>query len=154
MDVLKELKRVLEKELEEITKKNEISPTELERVDKAVDIIKDIETICAMKEATDSYMESEYYSPRSYDSGSSYRRGYEPVRRYASRDQYAPDMERGYMRPYSGDPYRNSYMYSGHMDPMMDKMELKNMLRAKMLEPGVSDKEKMTIQQFLDNWKE
>lgn len=148
MDILKDLKRVLEKELEEITRKNEISPVELERIDKAVDIIKDIETICAMKEATDSYMDSEYYNPRSYDSRSSYRRGYEPVRRYASRDWYAPDVERGYMRPYSGDAYRN------HMDSMMDKSELKGMLRAKMSEPGVSDKERMTIQQFLDNWKE
>jgi hypothetical protein len=53
MDALKELKKNLEKQIEEINKKNDITPTELERLDKAVDIIKDIETICAMKEYGD-----------------------------------------------------------------------------------------------------
>ena len=49
MRVLEDMCEILEDELKEITKKGDISPTELDSVYKSVDILKDIETIKAMK---------------------------------------------------------------------------------------------------------
>lgn len=143
MRSLDKLKRLLEKEIDEITAKDEVSPTELERLDKAVDIIKDIETICAMKE----YGEEEDYGysgrrsyyptmPMSYE-GQSYRRGRDSMGRYASRDD-----------GYSGRPYYDRG-YSGHMD----RMEIKDSLRD-MMQTASNEKERMAIQQFLDTWKD
>ena len=154
MDALKQLKINLEKEIEEINKKSDISPTELDRLDKAVDIIKDIETICAMKEY--SYQEEEedykysnrypmyssnlrsgnrYYMDRgsySYEPmDNSYRRGREP--RYMNREYYDRSYDVG---------------YSGH-----SKEDLKMDLRM-MMDNAKSDKERMAIQQLLDQWKE
>lgn len=158
MDPLKELKHVLEKEIEEISKKNDISPTELDRLDKAVDIIKDIETICSMKEYSyddDGYSERyPYYmrdNRRSYrmvdysggggtppymwdEPGASYRRGRDSMGRYASRDPYAYDTR--------------SYGYSGHNREDL-KMDLRDMMNNTK-----NDKERMAIQQLLDQWKE
>lgn len=51
MKAMEELKEMLEEELKKITKKGDITPTELENAYKAVDILKDIETIKAMQEA-------------------------------------------------------------------------------------------------------
>lgn len=155
MDALKELKHVLEKEIEEITKKNDISPTELERLDKAVDIIKDIETICAMKDygydrEDEGY--SQAYYPRymrdegmrsrdMWEGGSSYRRGRDAMTgRYVSRDMpryYMDDRSYGY----GG--------YSGHANKEDIKMDLREMMNN-----AKSDKERMAIQQLLDQWKE
>lgn len=159
MDTLKELKKNLEKQIEEINKKNDISPTELDRLDKAIDIIKDIETICAMKEY--NYQEEEesgysnrypmymrdggnsrtsgrYYMDRGsygYDpmmSNNSYRRSYEPMpNRYMSRDPY-----------YDGG-------YSGHASKEDLKMDLRM-----MMENAKTDKERMAIQQLLEQWKD
>jgi len=79
--------------------KGNISPTELERVYKAVDIIKDIKTI----EAMEDYGDDEGYSERRYyydndmrytrDNGSSYRRGRDSMGRYVSRDNVYGDKE-------------------------------------------------------------
>lgn len=162
METLKNLKKVLEKEIEGISKKNEISPTELERLDKAVDIIKDIETICAMKEY--GYQEKEepmqgyserYPYPRymSYDMmpprerdmwsrESSYRDGRGSMgNRYMSRE----------MPPYSYESRSYGYDrgYSGHSDKEDLKMDLREMMNS-----AKSDKERMAIQQLLEQWKE
>lgn len=67
---LYELCEGLKKEIRQLNSKPDISPTELDRLYKAVDIIKDIKTIEAMEEA--GY--SEMY-PYSYDDGMSYARG-------------------------------------------------------------------------------
>lgn len=84
---------VLTKEIRNLINKNDINPTELERLYKAVDIIKDIKTI----EAMEDYGTSNMY-PYSYDNGmsytragmidhnGSYRRGRDSMGRYASRD--------------------------------------------------------------------
>ena len=156
MDALKDLKRNLEKEIEDINKKNDISPSELDRLDKAVDIIKDIETICAMKEY--SYQEEDedyqysnrypmymrdsgnprggnrYYMDRGYDPmmDNSYRRGREP--RYMNRDYYDRSYNPG---------------YSGHANKEDLKMDLRM-----MMDNAKSDKERIAIQQLLDQWKE
>lgn len=84
---------VLTKEIRNLINKNDINPTELERLYKAVDIIKDIKTI----EAMEDYGTSNMY-PYSYDNGmsytragmmdhnGSYRRGRDSMGRYVSRD--------------------------------------------------------------------
>lgn len=169
MDALKELKKVLEKQIEEITKKNDISPTELERLDKAVDILKDIETICAMKEQGQPEEEEGEYSRRSYpmymrdDSMQSRAGG--GGRSYRSYDMWDRPMDdggsyrRGGRGSYDGSyggrgmmPYyyegRGSYGYSGDSKEEI-RMDLRNMMAN-----AKNDKERQTIQQFLDQWRE
>ena len=71
MRALTDLKEMLEDDVKKITKKGDISPDELSNVYKAIDIIKDIETIKAMREHGDYSQEGSY---NSY--GNSYRRPY------------------------------------------------------------------------------
>lgn len=82
MKVYYDIKDMLEKELGQIADKRELTSNNLEIMDKVFDIIKDIETICAMREAgEEDYSEMmPYYM---YDDGSSYARG---RGRYAKRD--------------------------------------------------------------------
>lgn len=152
MDTLKELKKVLEEQIEEIAKKNDISPTELERLDKAVDIIKDIETIWAMKDYGAPEEEDYGYSGRypyymrddmsrtgrsydPWDRGASYRRGRDMnTGRYVSREMPRYYMDNG---------------YSGHSNKEDMKMDLRM-----MMDNAKSDKERMAIQNLLDQWKE
>ena len=97
MKVYYEIKDMLEKELEQIANKRELTSSNLEVMDKVVDIIKDIETICAMKEASDGY--SNYMPMYMYDDGMSYARG---RGRYAKRDSMGRYARRG-------GSYDNSY---------------------------------------------
>ena len=63
MKVLEDLCDVLEDELKEIVRTGDMSPQVLDNTYKAVDILKDIETIKAMKEANyggNSYMGGSY----------------------------------------------------------------------------------------------
>lgn len=62
MDNMKDLKSMLELQVNQIVAKGDINPQDLEMLDKAVDIIKDIETICAMRKAE----EESGYSQRGY----------------------------------------------------------------------------------------
>ena len=100
----------LRKDIEELNKKDDISASELEKLYKAVDIIKDIKTIEAMEDAGYSnaypYMgEMEYArtgrgSYNSYDGygGNSYARGRDSMGRYTSRDAgYSRHGDRDYM---------------------------------------------------------
>lgn len=170
MKAIIDLKYLLEEELEKIVRKGDVTPTELERLDKAVDIIKDIETICAMKEyGYQDEMEgySEYY-PRyireerggSYES--SYRRGGNSRMGGYMRDSYSYDdgmsynndsyargnrfYEQSRDRSYEQGSYRG---YSGHAS----KEDLKKDLEEMMKKTG-SEKERMAIQQFLEQWKD
>ena len=119
MRVLDEMCEILEDELKDITKKGDISPAELESVYKSVDIIKDIETIKAMKEqggysynsynSYDGSYEGSYGSYRGGEGMSnagrrgrdgdgdgrySERRGRDAMGRYTSRDDgYSRDHE-------------------------------------------------------------
>ena len=96
---LYELCENLKKEIRQLNTKPDISPTELERLYKAVDIIKDIKTIEAMEDAGGysnmypySYDDGMSYARGgrySYDrgySGNSYARGRDSMGRYTSRD--------------------------------------------------------------------
>ena len=92
---------MLEDDMKEVVKKGDISPTELERVYRAVDIIKDIKTIEAMESGEYSNDGGSYRSSyNSYDGDmsnarggrggyseeGSYRRGRDAMGRYTSRD--------------------------------------------------------------------
>ena len=99
---------MLEDELREIVKKGDISPNELDRVYKAVDIIKDIKTVEAMEDYSyDGYSRDYSYDGDNmsynmsmarrgrdgdgdgrYSEDSSYRRGRDSRGRYTSRDSY------------------------------------------------------------------
>lgn len=82
MKVYYDIKDMLEKELEQIADKRELTSNNLEVMSKAVDIIKDIDIICGMKrEEEEGYSEMMPY--HMYDDGSSYARG---RGRYAKRD--------------------------------------------------------------------
>jgi len=74
MNELYDLCETLKDDIKELNKKGDISPTELERAYKAVDIIKDIKTIEAMEDAGGSYDGGSYddYSRRYYRDGGSY----------------------------------------------------------------------------------
>lgn len=107
MTELYDLCENLRDDIRELTKKGDISPTELDRAFKAVDIIKDIKTIEAMEEAGGSYDYSndgysrnrgsyDDYSNNSYasnrgrdgdgDGRYSEARGRDAMGRYTSRD--------------------------------------------------------------------
>ena len=75
MNELYDLCENLKDDIKELNKKGDISPTELERAYKAVDIIKDIKTIEAMEDAGGSSAGGSYddYSRRYYRDGGSYR---------------------------------------------------------------------------------
>ena len=75
MKAMEELKELLEEELKKIAKKGDITPTELESVYKAVDVIKDIATIKAMEGSSDEDTKQQYmkYKDYSQDDGHSER---------------------------------------------------------------------------------
>lgn len=102
MDSLWALKDLLCQQADEIVKKGDISPTELDRVYKLVDVIKDIVTIDAMEHPDDYSFDSDPYDGQSMAmSRNSYRRSYDgrrgrdgdadgrySERRYSSRRMY------------------------------------------------------------------
>lgn len=127
MQVLYDMCEMLDDELREVVKKGDMSPTELDRVYKAVDIIKDIKTI----EAMEDYSYDDYSRRNSYaDDNMSYnmsRNSYARRGRDGDGDgRYSEDSSyrRGRDR-YSRD---NSYEqgYSGHEDKqqMLQKIEM------------------------------
>ena len=92
MKTYEKIKDMLCDELDEITKKNELTSSNLEIIDKAIDIIKDIHTIDAMESeygySNDGY--SNRYPYYMYDDGNSYARKRDSMGRY-SRDGYSRD---------------------------------------------------------------
>lgn len=102
--------RTLE-EIEQLCKKPEWSPSDIEMLYKMVDIVKDVEDTClkietvkAMKDAgysqanvrmsyDDPSMSYTRYGNRSYDDGYSERRGRDAMGRYTSRDGYSTHNE-------------------------------------------------------------
>lgn len=104
MDSLYALKDLLCDEIGDIVEKNDITPTELERAYKAVDIIKDIVTIDAMEN-------SDY----SYDDGMSYARGGGYSNRRDSMGRYSRN---------SGRYSRNGgYSRADEKEAMLNKIE-------------------------------
>lgn len=99
MHMYEELKEMLCKELEEITRKGELTAGSLDTVDKLTHAIKSIDTIIAMEEYGDDYSRRRSYDGemdgmrserrRMYD-GRSYARKRDSMGRY-SRDGYSYD---------------------------------------------------------------
>ena len=125
MKVMNDLYEILEDELKKIAKKADISPQELENAYKAVDIMKDIETIKAMKEAGQggySQQNSNRGSYNSYDGNMSNQGSYGPVwnqdmmmpysMNMSNRGSYEGQSNRG---SYEGQSNRGSYnSYNGY----------------------------------------
>lgn len=103
MKALEDLCEVLEGQIKKISMKGDaISPQELDNAYKAVDIIKDIETINAMKEAKEEQMQGGY-SGKDYSYGS---------------------MRRPYFHMYPRGSYEGSYdSYDGSYDMSRDGYE-------------------------------
>ena len=111
MHALYDLCEILDDELREIVKQGDMSPTELDRVYKAVDIIKDIKTIEAMEDYSyDDYSRRNYYDGDNmsynmsmarrgrdgdgdgrYSEDGSYRRGRDGRGRYSRENGYSGD---------------------------------------------------------------
>jgi hypothetical protein len=114
MRVLYDIQDMLEDELKKISKKDEISSTDLDNIYKMVDIVKDVTTVEAMHKAEQEGYSRDYardysrgysedyadaygsYARRGrdgdgdgrYSEDSSYRRGRDSMGRYTSRDSY------------------------------------------------------------------
>ena len=83
MRTIKEFGEMLCKQIDKINKKGDITPDELQRMDKAVDIIKDISVICAM-ETYGQDPEEEMYSSMGYYGRNSRTPGYPHMPMYSS----------------------------------------------------------------------
>ena len=110
MKVMDDLYEILEDELKKIAKKADISPQELENAYKAVDIMKDIETIKTMKQAGGeggySQQNSNRGSYNSYDGNMSNRGSYGPV---WNQDMLPYSMNMSNRGSYEGQSNRGSY---------------------------------------------
>ena len=104
MKVLYSIEDKMEDELKRICSKPDMSQSDLENVYKMVDIIKDVSTIEAMRDAgySQANVRMSYddpsksyarYGNRSYDDGYSERRGRDAMGRYTSRDGYSTHNE-------------------------------------------------------------
>lgn len=94
MKTIKDFNELLCRQIDKINKKGDISPDELQRMDKAIDIIKDISVICAMEEYGKD-PEEEMYSSMGY-----YGRNSRTMPMYSSqmRDSMGRYSSRGYSR--------------------------------------------------------
>ena len=133
MKVFDQLKDMLCDELEEITKKKELTTNSLEVIYKSVDILKDLSTIDAMEQEYGNEGYSQGYSGRMpvymYDDGSSYARG---RGRYAQRDS---------MGRYA-DGYSRNDGYS--RDGMKDELRM-------MMDRAHTDKEREALRKAMDS---
>ena len=99
--VYDDAKRMLERELQEISTKGGVTQDDIMTMGKIVDNLKDISIICAMEE------ESGYSERNMYDSDASYARGRGSQ---ANRDSMGRYSSRGYnYGAYDGGSYRGSY---------------------------------------------
>lgn len=160
MKVYYDIKDMLERELEQIAGKRELTSNNLEVMDKAVDIIKDIETICAMKEAgEEGYSEMmPFYMYDDGMGGSSYARGrgryakrdsmgrYSSEGGYSSRGSYDGGSYDSYNRGGSYDSYargRRGYSRDDSKEYMVSELE-------RMEKEAADEQQKMMIR----NWKQ
>ncbi len=95
MSWMYELCDILDKEIDDITRKGTVTPGELDMLAKEVCILKDVETIKAMREAGDDwYNEPSGYNDYRMMPRSSARRGRDSMGRYTSRDDEKDNMRR------------------------------------------------------------
>ena len=108
MKIIKDFGELLCKQIEKINKKGDITPDELTRMDKAVDIVKDISVICAMEEygedpEEEMYSSMGYYGRNSRSATPNIRNlgGRMPMYSSQGRDsmgRYSSTMDNGYSR--------------------------------------------------------
>lgn len=110
MDSLWDLKDMLCEQIEDIVKKGDISPTELDHVYKVVDVIKDIVTIDAME-----HPEAYSFDMNPYNEKMSYRSSYRDGRRGRDGD--------------SDGRYSERYGMSRHTEKEMLTQEIANLQR-------------------------
>ena len=96
MQTIKDFSEMLTKQIEKINKKGDISPDELQRMDKAIDIIKDISVICAMEEygkdpEEEMYSSMGYYGRNSRNMPAWSSQGRDSMGRYSSTMGYSRD---------------------------------------------------------------
>ena len=149
MKALYELKEILEDEVKNMTKKGDITPQELENAYKITDILKDIETIKAMKEAGEQGQYSRAYDYArdggSYDGNYSQRMYYDGGN---SMNSYNNSMNYSQARRgrdgdgdgrYSEDNSFRRYSRHSEKDKMID--QLNNL----MMNAQLSDREKAMV---------
>lgn len=120
---LDRLKSVLENEIDKVVEKGELTPAEIKPLGEIVDIYKDIETICAMKEYKDDDM-SYAMSNRGY---SSERMSRYPERMYRESYDHAYD-NMSYndgMSNARGMNSRDNYSRHSEKEEMIGKLEMK-----------------------------
>ena len=153
MDKMKDLKMLLEQQVNQITAKGDINPQDLEMLDKAVDIIKDIETICAMRKAEEQEMGG--YSQRGY----SYAMGedgysghwYDPAYHGGRYNYYTNGGTHTDGMSYGRGPSRMMYRQDGRRgysrdeakDHMLDTLE-------EMLDEATTEKERNAIRRCME----
>ena len=96
MRTIKDFGDLLCKQIDKINKKGDITPDELQRMDKAVDIIKDITVICAMEEygkdpEEEMYSSMGYYGRNSRNMPAWSSQGRDSMGRYSSTIGYSRD---------------------------------------------------------------
>ena len=96
MRTIKDFGELLCKQIDKINKKGDITPDELQRMDKAVDIIKDITVICAMEEygkdpEEEMYSSMGYYGRNSRNMPAWSSQGRDSMGRYSSTMGYSRD---------------------------------------------------------------
>jgi len=146
MDKLKDLKSMLELQVNQIVAKGDINPQDLEMLDKAVDIIKDIETICAMREA--GYSQTNPYARNGYSYAmdeDGYSQGwFDPVyhegRNYHTNGGTHTDGMSYMQRPMN---YRRGYSRDEAKDHMLDTLE-------DMMEEATTEKERNAIRRCME----
>lgn len=160
MRVLYDIQDMLEDELKKISKKEEITTTDLDNIYKMVDIVKDVTTVDAMKKAEQEGYSRDYardysrgysedysnaygsYARRGrdgdgdgrYSEEGSYRRGRDAMGRYTSRDG-----------SYRGSSYENGY--SGHgKEDMIEQMK-------EMMRNARNDEERESYRRAIEQMK-
>ena len=119
-DVYKKGKELLEKEFEKIVEKGDVSPTELDRIYKVVDILKDIDEICEGEEM-------------GYENMQSGRRSYMmPYNSYTQSNRYN-----------TGRSMNNGYGYGSSRNSTIDHLQ-------SMINNARNDQERMMYQRWLD----
>lgn len=124
MQALYDICDMLEDELHEIVRNGDISHTELDRVYKAVDIIKDIKTV----EAMEDYSYDDYSRRNSYDGDNmSYnmsrgRRGRDGDGDGRYSERRGRDGRGRYSRDYSGDDKQDMLNKIEHMKKQIEQM--------------------------------
>lgn len=116
---------MLEDELKEIVKKGDISPNELDRVYKAVDIIKDIKTVEAMEEGGYSNEGMSGRRGRSRDGGSNASNAGGSNRSYDSYEGGSNRSYEGYSEDgsYRRGRSRDGYSMAEDKEHMLKKIE-------------------------------